>query len=171
MKIVYTGSILKIIDGVKKANELLEDDNFYEAIKEKQIFDFSNATGEEIAASLKKCQLQLQVKSFKKVLTKELGYEDPNDPTSIHINVAGNKLNRTIGSIAGTFIHEAVHAADSDDEQLDYHHNGNKAAGNSNTAPYWIGNLAVQMIDHPAEPVDINAIASVAHAPEDVIEA
>ena len=171
MTINYSGNIQILIDAAKKANELLQNDEFYNFINQKTNFDFTTATGTEVAASVKKCNANLNVITFKKILTRELGYEDLNDPTSIHINVAGNKLNRSLGSIVGTYIHEAVHAADADDNSLSYPHDGNLAAGNENTAPYWIGNLAVQMIDDPGSAIDINNIAFVPHAPHDENEA
>ena len=170
MQIRYAGSIQKLIDGVKKANELLGSNTFYEEISKKERFDFTEASGAQIATSLKNCNLQLNVKTFKQHGTRKLGFEVPTDPTSIHINVVKKKLKRSVGSIAGTFIHEAVHAADADDESLDYPHNGNLAAGNEMTAPYWIGNLAIQMIDHPQKPVNVNQIEIVPHAVEDEID-
>ncbi|QEC79992.1 hypothetical protein [Mucilaginibacter ginsenosidivorax] len=169
MTITYNGSIQILIDGVAEANKLLADGAFYQAIAAKPGFYFTTATGAQVAASMQNCNLQLSVKTFKKYFTRELGYEDPNDPTSIHINIAGNKLNRSLGSITGTFIHESVHAADSDDQALDYPHDGNSSAGNEDTAPYWIGNLAVQLVDQPGSPVDVNAVASVVHALDDVM--
>lgn len=169
IKIVYPGNIAILKQAAQKANDLLGNQAFYDAIAQKTGFYFSKATGAQVAGSLQQCNPTLTVKTFKKLFTRELGYEAPNDPTSIHINVAGDKLRRSLGSIAGTFIHEAVHAADADDEALDFHHKGNKSAGNHDTAPYWIGNLAVQMIDHPHQAPDTEHIAVVAHAPEDTL--
>lgn len=169
MTIKYDGSIPILIQGVAEANKLLNDDAFYNAIAQKTSFYNSTASGAQVATSLKKCSLQLTVKTFKKIWTRELGFENPNDPTSIHINVAEKKLNRSLGSIAGTFIHEAVHAADADDDQLDYQHDGNSARGNEDTAPYWIGDLAVQLIDTPAQPFNIDSVVPVSHAVNDVM--
>ncbi len=168
--IKYNGSIDVIINAVIAANKLLCDENFYQAISQKERFDYSQATGREVAHSLHKCNVELTVKTFKKLFTRELGYEVATDPTSIYINVAGGKLNRSPGSIAGTFIHEAVHAADADDDTENYPHNGNSVAGNEHTAPYWIGNLAVQMIDNPEQEIDVQMVAAVAHAPEEFFQ-
>lgn len=169
MTIKYDGSISILREGVAKANELLASSSFYEIISQRSNFYYTTATGAQVADSMKNSNLQLNVKTFKRYLTRELGYEDPHDPTSIHINIAGRKLNRSLGSITGTFIHEAVHAADSDDENLDYTHDGNSARGNEDTAPYWIGNLAVQLIDNPTQSVDVNNVAVVLHAVDDVM--
>ncbi len=166
MKIIYPGSIGILQDAAEAANALLANPAFYEKIKDKTSFDFSNATGAQVAASMQRCPLELTVKTYKRIFSRALGYELPEDPTSIFINIAGNKLNRSLGSIAATFIHEAVHAADSDDAGLDYGHHGNLAAGNEGTAPYWIGDLAEQMIDHPQQPVT----AVMSHAPHAVEE-
>jgi len=169
MQVTYNGSIQILIDAMAKANALLQDNNFYALIARRPGFDFTRATGEQVANSMKNCNLTLQVLTFKKILTRELGYEDPADPTAIHINIAGGKLDRSLGSVVGTYIHESVHAADANDPNLDYPHNGNGAAGNENTAPYWIGNLAVQLIDQPGTPVDVTNVASVPHAADDEV--
>lgn len=149
MKIIYPGAISVLHDAVAAANKLLVDPAFYDAIAQKPSFAASGATGAQVAASMQRCDLALTVKTYKNPLSRALGYENPHDPTSIFINIAGNKLSRSVGSIAATFIHEAVHAADADDESIEYAHRGNRPAGNEDTAPYWIGDLAARMIDAP----------------------
>lgn len=167
MTINYNGNIQVLVDAATKANELLANNQFYDYIAQKQGFDLTMATGQQVADSIKNCNANLTVFEFVKYFTRVLGYEDPNDPNSVHINVAGNKLNRSLGSIVGTYIHESVHAADATDNNLSYPHNGNSSVGNENTAPYWIGNLAIQMVDEPGSAVNINDIAVVPHAPND----
>jgi hypothetical protein len=169
MKINYGGNIQILVDATQKANDLLNGNKLYDLISQKPSFDFSTATGQQIAQSMRNCSTVLHLLTFKKFITRELGYEDPKRPADIHINIAGNKLNRSLGSIVGTLIHESVHAADANDPTLSYPHNGNLAAGNENSAPYWIGNLVVQLIDAPTTPVDINNITASIHAPDDLM--
>jgi hypothetical protein len=62
------------------------------------------------------------------------------EPNKIYLNT--RRLDREDADIAGTIVHEAVHAADAA-SPLDFGHEGNHPGGNERSAPYWIGNWAI----------------------------
>ena len=166
--ILFDGSFTNLIAATEKANALLRDDKFYQLIGAKEKFDFSNATPDQIAASIKKCVLTSKVVTYKKLFPlKTLGFETPEDPLHIHINMLGWRGKRSVASYTGTIIHEAVHCADSDSSEFSFGHDGNSASGNENTAPYWIGNLAINMVVNPLLSTnDLPNLFAEAHALE-----
>ena len=166
--VLYSGSYTNLQAATVAANALLKGDKFYQLIAAKDKFDFTNATPAQIAEAIKNCNLNTTVVTYKKLFPrKTLGFENPQDPLHIHINMQGWRGNRSVASYTGTIIHEAVHCADSDNAGFNFGHNGNAAAGNENTAPYWIGNLAINMITNPQlNYADLNNLYAEDHALE-----
>lgn len=166
--IVYAGSFSNLQNATAKANELLRDDKFYQLIAAKDKFDFTNATTAQVATAIKSCSLSVKVVTYKKLFPlRTLGFENPQDPLHIHINMQGWRGNRSVASYVGTIIHEAVHCADSDNSVFNFGHKGNAAAGNEETAPYWIGNLAINMVVNPGiEAADLHHLFAEDHALE-----
>lgn len=157
IKFKYSGSIQKINDAIIEAQKILTDENFYSLIKQKPSFDFSNAgNSTQISDAIKSCPLILHIKTYKSI-GPSLGKEYPNDPTSIYINISWLRFHgRTIPSIVNTLIHEAVHAADSDNEDLEFNHgDDNKSIGKGNSAPYWIGCLSEILLENPGKVISV----------------
>lgn len=159
---IYYGSIPRIQDAAAAAAKVLADDNFYRLIAQKQKFKFCNGTAEQVAKAIKNCNLHITINTYKApfgALGKEKG-----DPTNIYINIAPRIFNgRTVPDIANTLIHEAVHAADSDNELLDFHHDDNTPKGKGDTAPYWIGFAAELLIEKTGSVVTVQSIDKASH--------
>lgn len=142
----YAGDLVLLKNAAVLANDLMQQAAFYDAIAAKKQFDHTRANGSQIAASLKACDRVLNIQTFTKRHSKTLGYTSPGKPDVLFLNIADDHLKRSAASLAGTFVHEAVHACDRYDTTLRFGHKGNRAKGNKSSAPYWIGNLAVEMI-------------------------
>ena len=145
---VYKGSNKKLIEATSKANRLLLTDEFYMAIKNKSTdFDMSTASPEYISEFIwkNKEDVTCNVKTYSKRFTKALAYFTRSRPNDININTY--KLNRSMGSIVATLIHEYVHMVDHVDKKHSFGHGSNSRKGKQNTAPYWIDNVAQGMID------------------------
>lgn len=146
----YKGSNQSIITAVEVSNKLLSEGNLYRSIENKVRFDMSTATGEYISK---------RIKAFRNVPTdvivykpwyrwsRAIGYFTPSKPHNINLNYY--KQNRPIDSIAATLIHELVHMVDNADAIHSYGHGSNSNKGKANTAPYWIGNMAMGLIGKP----------------------
>lgn len=133
---------------ILKANKLLLDPQFYEAISNKPTpFDYATCTPQYIAEAISSSvnQTNIYVRTYYKRFSKALAYFDPSEPNVIYINTA--KLGRSDGSIGASCIHELVHAVDDTDIEHSFGHGDNSSYGKENSAPYWIDNLAAAMID------------------------
>jgi hypothetical protein len=132
----------KILRCVKRANDILEDLDFYGEIAQKNSFDMSTASPTYIAKKMREKfpKLNCNVKTYYKKWSRANAFFEPSNPTFININLA--KLNRTDESIVATIIHEWVHMVDGVDKQESFGHGSNSSKGKQNTAPYWIDNLA-----------------------------
>ena len=164
IRVHYSGNRANVTDAVTVANAILADPQFYDAILLHQSFTLTNATPAEVAEVLRNCDSALEVRLYKPAnpFSRAYGKELPSFPDLVFLNT--RKLNRSTPSIVGTIVHEAVHAADAVSD-VDFSHGDNSPRGKQNTAPYWIGNLAVAMAKGGASP-NLNVIA-VAHAPHD----
>ncbi|HEX5149924.1 MAG TPA: hypothetical protein VFW07_00670 [Parafilimonas sp.] len=130
-------------------NNLLNDDEFYHRIKEKNSFDLSTATPEQVADLLRASVLIFNVEFFYPNFLnfkyrKTFAYTDGNYPNRLFLNY--KKLNRSSESITATIIHESIHAVDNNETQYTFGHGNNSPIGKENTAPYWIGNLAYSIL-------------------------
>ena len=162
MRIVYDGDWQIVQQATNSANLILADKAFYRRIREHAGFDLSLATPQQIADAVERCSTRLTVKLYKSrnPFSRAIGYHDERWPECIFLNT--RRLDRSTASIVGTIVHEAVHAADAV-SPLDFDHGDNGAAGKDNTAPYWIGNLAISMASG-------EAFAVLEHAADDTEE-
>ncbi len=161
MQCDFFGNYDVVQRAVSLANHLLSDHSFYEEIARHPRFDNTTATSREVADAMKSCTSRLEVVLYKtrNPWSRVLGKENEWEPNRIYLN--SRRLDRAVSEIAGTMVHEAVHAADAV-SPLDFGHSGNRPNGNDDTAPYWIGNMAIWRING-----SVGAIAAVDHAPED----
>lgn len=151
MKIVFIESNEVVREAVQKANALLTDTTFLQAIRDKDRFDLSTATPAVIADLIASSELEFSVELFyPNSITQRwkyrntLGYTDADFPNTVFLNV--KRLNRGIAEIVGTIIHECIHALDDANDEYTFGHGNNSPRDKDNTAPYWIGNLAVKCI-------------------------
>lgn len=164
----YTGDLLLLKNAVGLANDLMQQAAFYDTIAAKKQFDHTKASGAQIAASLKACNRTLHIQTYNKPDSETLAYTSPGKPDVLFINLADAHLKRSPASLAGTFVHGAVHLCDTHDTTLRFGEKGNRAKGNKLSAPYWIGNLAVEMM-REIENLQDAALAMLATDEEDLL--
>lgn len=133
------------------ANSILRNKDFYDRIAHKKVFDLSTALPAEIAELIKNSNLQFEVILFtpntlvdRIKYRKTFAYTDRNYPNMLFINTL--KINREPESIAATLIHESIHALDYYSKEFTFGHGSNQSRNKENTAPYWIGNLAYELL-------------------------
>ena len=147
----YEGNIEQVRDAAKKANDLLNNDNFINSIKAKSHFDMATCNGLRIVQNInfhKNAPLSvIVVKTYKSKnpFSSAYGYFSPSKPDHVFLNT--RKLNRSIGSITSSLIHEMIHYLDYKDPIHSFGHGENDPIGKNNTAPYWIDNVAQAIID------------------------
>lgn len=144
VSVLYHGTSLVMIDAIFRTNLLLENNSFYYAISEHEAFDMANVGAHTISKLLKKSNLQMTIETYFRPWSKAETYDDPHEPTVIYLNQWHNS--RSIPGFCNTFIHKIVHAVNAENPQYEFGHGDNSAIGKENTAPYWIGNLAEQMV-------------------------
>lgn len=148
-KINYKGSDNNLIKAVDSANSILENDDFHRILSEKLQFDHSNATGAIISNLIKNTKVNAYVELYKSTLpwSKVNGYTLPGVKDKIFLNSRkfNNKLN-FLGT-AATLVHEFIHLVDFENDGYLFHHEGNDSARKDNTAPYWIDQIAEQILN------------------------
>jgi hypothetical protein len=158
---VYTGNNTALLQAVKLANQTFSDPSLYAAIAEYQQFTNTEATAAQIAQAVRDCNVKLLIVTYKprNPWSRVIGHFNEHEPDKIYLNV--RRLDRAEIDIAGTIIHEAIHAADAT-SPLEFGHEGNRPGGNENSAPYWIGNWAIWKLKGAVGP-----IVAFAHGAED----
>ncbi|MGZ0016802.1 hypothetical protein [Yeosuana sp. AK3] len=158
MKILFNENLAGVKSATDKANELLKNDEFYKTISDHPSFDLSTASPKIISELLKKSDLEFKVEifypnAFQSIkYRKTFAYTDSRFPNTLFLNF--KKLDREIEDIAATIIHESIHALDDAEENYTFGHGNNSPKGKHNTAPYWIGNLAYQILkNNPNAPL------------------
>lgn len=140
VQLEYDGKNDSLILVIAKANRILKSQGFYEKISSFSSFDNSNYTGGKIAKEFKELNHNILVETY----WNPFGIANAKTVSVIKLNSA--KLKRDQESILNTIIHEAVHAVDwLNNRQWDYTHDGNRANGQNQTAPWVIGEVAEEM--------------------------
>lgn len=171
-RINYYGSNTKVIKAVDAANELLENTDFYRRIADKPDFAFTSERPIDVAKWIKYSEVSVTVRLYNgDKESKTNAYVSPERANTIYLNK--DKLDRSIGSIAGTLIHETVHSVDRSLKGKKFGHKGNSRQGKQNSAPYWIAGLARCIIEHGRDCgndakkyIDPNDIVEIEEAPE-----
>ncbi len=147
MTIIFSGTHPAVRAAVERTNTLLRDPDLYARIRRHPAFEMSTATPAQIADLMERseCSVNVVLYRSKWPWSKALAFEDDRFPNTVFLNE--RRLNRSLGSICATLIHECVHALDSTAADLRFGHGNNDPNGKENTAPYWIGDLAEEMVD------------------------
>lgn len=151
MKITYAGKKQKLEDAINYIDDLFDDQDFWQAISDKESFDHSSHSPSQIATYMRDKVESVEVKLYRPSWPrhrKTNAYTDKRYPNTLFYN--SKKLWRSVGSIVNTIVHEYVHSVDFTEDgntHTDYGHGSQSSAGKSDTAPYWIGNLAQQFFD------------------------
>jgi hypothetical protein len=144
----YDGRNEKIKQAVTYANNPSLKRFVLDGIMNKASFDMSTANPAYIADEFAKFldSVTITVETYRPAYrwSKAIGYFTPSKPTTIHFNEYKDFLH--VSSIVGNFYHEATHMMDNFDLKHSYGHGSNSPTGKQNTAPYFIGNLAVSFM-------------------------
>lgn len=141
LQLVYYGKKQKIIAAVAKANEILNNSEFYGLVNKIETFDNTTFSGAQIIKEMKSIKT-VEVVEYYKRNTKT------NAKTSTKIRLNTAKLNRyldpkeNLASITKTLIHESIHAVDwLNNQTWDYTHRTQKQEKPPISAPYVIGEI------------------------------
>ncbi len=149
MKITFNGEELVVLQAVLEANAVLKNPEFYEIVAQHDQFDMANISPALISGLMKTSALEFKIRVFRPTIFtfikyfKTYAYTDGDYPDTLFLNA--NKLNRSSAEIAATIIHESVHAINGT-TIYEFGHGDNSSVGKENTAPYWIGNMAYQLL-------------------------
>jgi hypothetical protein len=136
----------QVREAVILSNDLLDNIQFYRSIAHHPYFDLADITPGSIADLMLLTGINMHIELYYALcpLKNYDGYDDTDDPTAIHINVW--KLDRSPASICNTIIHSCVHAVNAYHSKYHFGHGDLPLQARENTAPYWIGALAQQMV-------------------------
>lgn len=146
MKAVYAGAETKIIDACAFTNSLAANPAFWEAIRAKAQFDYTDLSPAEIARRLREADATITVKLWKPPFGRyrnTVAVTDRRHPHTLFYNQ--NKLHRSTADIVNTIVHEYVHNVDyfaDGHDQIEFGHGSQVATAKEESAPYWIGELA-----------------------------
>lgn len=167
MKVISEAEHFKVRLSVKCANSVLDNPNFYERISGKPYFDIATAKPSEISKLIQDTDMVFRVATFKpKGFYQRIKYHgtlaltEKRYPGRLFVNE--NKLDGSAERIAASIIHESIRALD-DISTLSFGHGDNVPHDKSNTAPYWIANLAYRILMHELDhsPLDFEDITVV----------
>lgn len=150
MKITFFDEHEIVQKAVQMANSILTNDNFYARIRLEDKFELCSTSPKIIADLIFNSSLEFKVqlynpKGLRAVkYRRTLAYTDNNYPNTLFLNL--KKIDREIEDIAATIIHESIHALDDECIEHTFGHGNNNSRGKENTAPYWIGDLAYQIL-------------------------
>lgn len=141
LQLQYSGNNPKVVAAVAEANKILANQDFYKKIDSVLSFDNSTYSGLQVANEMRSVHQTVRVEDYWKPFSKA----NAKTQTKICINTAN--LKRSTASITNTLIHETVHYVDwSINRNWDYTHNGQRATGQGNTAPWVIATIGAGMI-------------------------
>lgn len=144
MKLIFNETVEHIKNAVNKANEILNNPEFYTAIACLPQMDNTKLTSKQIADTIQNSSQEIQIKCyqawnpFSSVNAKTLS------ENLIKINT--RRFSQDIKVAVNTLIHESVHAIDMTDNHLDFTHSSNYPSGQEKTVPWVIGALSEKFI-------------------------
>jgi len=150
MQVAYAGTHPVVKAAVEQANRMLRDPAFLDEIASHPKFDMSDAPPAVIAGLMRTSALKFTVETFSPrgfyriKYRKTFAYTDSRHPNKLFLHA--QKLDREIADVAATIIHEGIHALDDAENRYSFGHGDNSPSGKENTAPYWIGSRAYQIL-------------------------
>lgn len=144
--IEYNGMRPYVHEAVSKANALLQNEQFYQAIMQQSRFDMADISPVEIAVMMRNANISMQVELYYAMSpVKNIdGYQDPEHPGVLFLNIW--QLERPLASVCNTLVHGCVHQVNARYQQYSFGHGDSTPSGKENTAPYFIGHLAQRMV-------------------------
>ncbi|WP_290702094.1 hypothetical protein [Lacinutrix sp.] len=152
MKIIFNDNQEQVTEATRMANSIFENQVFYDKINLKESFDLSTASPKIISELIKHSSLEFKIDLFYPSgwraikYRNTIAYVDHRFPNTLFLNL--KKINRKPEDIAATIIHESIHALDNEAIDYTFGHGNNSSKGKANTAPYWIGNLALKILNN-----------------------
>lgn len=147
-RIIYAGTLPKVVEATRMANEVLADLRFHAALAEREAFDYSNASGKIISDLIKQSTLVAEVIIYRSSalppFRNVFGYIRADKATTIFINE--RHFWRSVEAIASTIIHEFIHLIDLESTAYHFDHGNNKPKGKDFTAPYLIDTIAYNLL-------------------------
>jgi hypothetical protein len=157
MKIQYNGSDQRIKVAVEDANDVLNEQLFYNEIASKTPFECTKLNPKEISSIIQKSSLKVNLKFYKSrwPFSTVNGYFVKSTPNVIYLNI--RRLNRSTPSLSNTIVHEYIHSIDNEynDQIIDF---GHTCKNLSKTAPYIIGGIAEAIINGEAKNFNNNSL-------------
>ena len=151
----YGGSKKLLIEAIGNATTILASGNLVTVIQSRESnFYNTNRTCDEIAQLITSCNATVTLQEFTKPGQNgwiTTAYVLPEDRDVIHYNT--EIMSWSAKSQTNTLVHEAIHVIDAFHDQItsfDFTHDGNDPtdpAENVDSAPYWIGNRAEELVD------------------------
>jgi len=151
MQISYTNNNESLIDSVNFVNQLSSNEEFWTDIEHHPQFDNTTLSSNEICRRLRACTRAVTLLHWTPRVGRRrtVAVTDPDRPYRIYYHT--RFLGNAVAAMVNTLVHEFVHNVDLFDDGSptnEYTHNGQRAAGNQGTAPYWIGDLAQNHYDN-----------------------
>lgn len=145
IQIQYKGFESNVKTAVNLVSSLLQYEGFYDTIRRHRKFDMANVPPSWIADLVQSSDICMNIDFYYSVnpFSNALSYDDVKSPFTIHLNKWN--LSKSVGSICNAIVHQCIHAVNSLYPQYCFGH-GNETENMNNTAPYWIANLAQQII-------------------------
>lgn len=149
----------RIIEAVVLANEIINSISFRAAMQSRSSFDMSNASPAHVMGELEEFNRLhcISVVTYRPWYRWSKAYArfQPSRPHTVQLS--SRKLQRhsdsgiNAASLVGSIVHEFIHLVDNF-SPMSFGHGNNNPTGKENTAPYWAGRkakeLIVKRIDH-----------------------
>lgn len=145
--IYYRGNNQKVIEAVRLANLILQDDSeLYARIIARESFHNTKATPAAIAKSMKtvfKTEVTEVRLYWSWWWSSAIGYFDAKKPNQVNTSKRYvNRKSTDVFELASHFVHEFVHKVDYHDADRVFGHAFRHHSKRHESAPYWIGYMA-----------------------------
>jgi hypothetical protein len=140
-----------IPQAVSQANSLLGRIELFDKIAERSTpFDYcqpSDLSPLVVAEALKAFNKNFEVIPAKLGSSTTGAYTcNISEREKLYVSNRPYHTDNSVATIVGTLIHECVHALDCFSPEFQLGHGDNSSVGKENFAPYWIGNLAANIV-------------------------
>ncbi|MBL7932532.1 MAG: hypothetical protein JNL60_11555 [Bacteroidia bacterium] len=104
-RLIYGGKTIRVMEAVKRANEILSDPDFYIQIRGIKQFDYTLLSSSYIAKILEECSMEIHVE-----LTGLLSSRESRADSASHITINRWKFNTSLANRVNLLIHYTVEA-------------------------------------------------------------
>lgn len=136
-RLIYGGKNRRVMEAVKRANEILSDPDFYIQIRGIRQFDYTLLSSFYIAKILEECSMEIQVQ-----LTGLLSSKESKADSASQITINRWEFNTSLANRVNLLIHYSVEAVAHVNKNLRQEQN----EGQKMAPPRAIGNIAGIMV-------------------------